>query len=140
MTTKNSIVKNFFNPWFSIDNDTQSPVNFQDVPKFHEILHTYCDDVKVRLKLADNDKVVLIIASFIQEHIQNGAPHIQLDLTMDILHEHLCSWLFESWKDLGNQIETITQGWEKYGLIELFEQKLLWDYYSLFGLGYYDYD
>jgi hypothetical protein len=46
-------------------------------------------------------------ASSIQCQIQNGAPQIQLDLTIGTLREHLCTWLLESWKDVGDRREMI---------------------------------
>lgn len=61
-------------------------------------------------------------ASSIQCQIQNGAPQIQLDLTIGTLREHLCTWLLESWKDVGDRREMIVRGWEKCGLTRPFER------------------
>jgi hypothetical protein len=62
------------------------------------------------------------LASFIKDQIDGGASEINLNIFIGTLHEHLCTWLFESWREVKSHIDMIVKGVGKCGLLRLVEK------------------
>jgi hypothetical protein len=53
------------------------------------------------------------LASFIKDQIDGGASEINLNIFIGTYHENLCTWLFESWREVKSHIDMIVKGWER---------------------------
>lgn len=58
----------------------------------------------------------------IQQQLENNVSDVQLDLKIGTLREELCTWLLQTWKEVGSRTSMIVKGWDKCGLLRSFER------------------